>query len=93
MVIYIDWNGDGDFDDVGEQVTNINDGVTAFPEYVTIPIPAGVNVTGPIGVIIRLSLTNGVGPLGYVNSGEVESLMIQANCPPVICLPVSSTRN
>ncbi len=93
LVAWIDWNGDGDFDDPGEQVISINDGTVPFPEYLEIPIPSTATTGTDIGFIIRLSNTEPTSPGGYLSSGEVESYLIDVNCPTQICLPVQTTKN
>ena len=93
LVAWIDWNGDGDFGDVGEQVATLNDGSGSFPAYLEIPVPAGATTGTDIGLIVRLSNTAVTSPDGYLNSGEVESFVIDVNCPAQICLPVQTTKN
>jgi hypothetical protein len=92
LVAWIDWNGDGDFNDPGEEVVNINDGA-GFPPYLTIPIPTTATTGTDFGMIVRLSNTQPTSPEGYLSSGEVESYLIDVNCPAQICLPVQATKN
>jgi hypothetical protein len=94
VVIWIDWNGDGDFNDPGEQVAAVNDGTNPFPPYFDITVPTtGVATGTDIGVIVRVSQTDNMTPGGYYDTGEVESFMINVNCPTDNCLPVQTTRN
>jgi uncharacterized repeat protein (TIGR01451 family) len=90
---WIDWNGDGDFLDAGEQVaTNLQDnagldvnpgsGVIAF--QVTPPASA---TTSQTYARFRWSTTGGLTHTGTAASGEVEdyALTIQASAPPASC--------
>ncbi len=83
LQMWIDWNGDGDFNDtvdgVSEQVaTNVtiagSSGTVALP----ITVPAGATLS-PTKARLRWSSQSGLGPSGSATSGEVEdhSLTIQ----------------
>ena len=87
---WIDWNGDGDFDDVNEMIVDIDDSATTFPGYVTVTIPSNVAIDQDLGVRVRLSNEDNMTPYGQVNSGEVEDYLIQTECNTTICLPVSN---
>jgi GEVED domain len=89
---WIDWNGDGDFADVGEQVVNLND-TTPFPANLTINIPATAQQGRALGFRVRLSNTNNMTPYGLVNSGEVEDYLMTIKCPTAVCLPMTFTKN
>ena len=93
LTAFIDWNNDGDFDDAGELVSQIDDGGGSFPTYLEIPVPANATTGTDLGFIVRVSNTNSSSPGGYLNSGEVESYLIDVNCPSQICLPATSTKN
>ena len=93
LVAWIDWNGDGDFDDPGEQVVSTDDSGGPFPAYMTIPVPSTATTGTGLGMIVRLSNSVISSPEGYLTSGEVESLLIDVNCPTQICLPVQTTKN
>jgi hypothetical protein len=93
LVAWVDWNGDGDFNDAGEQVASLNDGGGSFPAYMEITVPSTATTGSDIGVIVRLSNTNSMNPGGYYNTGEVESFLIDVNCPAQICLPVQAIKN
>jgi hypothetical protein len=76
---FIDWNGDGDFDDLNEQVASdldpVNDDGTPNTLSVTVPVDA---VTGAdLGVRFRLSNDSGLGASEQANSGEVEDYLVQ----------------
>ncbi len=74
---YIDWNADGDFDDLDETVVLATSGLGLFAG--TITIPAGISD----GFVTRLRIRDywsedvGVGPCGTTNHGEVEDYMVQ----------------
>ena len=77
---FIDFNGDGDFADAGEQI------------FVTRPLTAGDNTlpfnvptTATLGTNyarFRLSSTGGLGPDGLANDGEVEDYKLTVGGPP-----------
>ncbi|MCB0519222.1 MAG: hypothetical protein KDD27_09795, partial [Saprospiraceae bacterium] len=90
---WIDWNGDGDFDDPGEHVVSLDDSGGSFPGYMTITVPSTATTGTNIGLVVRLSNTQPTTPGGYLNSGEVETYLIDVNCPAQICLPVQTTKN
>ncbi|MEZ6089955.1 MAG: S8 family serine peptidase, partial [Pirellulaceae bacterium] len=73
---WIDWNRDGDWDDVGEQIfTSFDLGVTSGVEShdFTIPQDTGFNVqAGTTYARFRLSTTGGLTPTGSAIDGEVE---------------------
>ena len=75
---FIDWNGDGDFDELNETVTDFKDNKDGvFPAYLEITIPATALVNNLLGFRIRLSNANNLTPYGRVNSGEVEDYLIR----------------
>ncbi len=86
---WIDWNGDGDFDDIDEMVIDIDD-LSGFPTYSEITAPANTQTGSLLGLRIRLSHTNDMTPYGQIDEGEVEDYLIGVDCPQV-CLPVSTT--
>ena len=86
---WIDWNGDGDFDDPNEIVANLDDGSSGFPSYLSITIPSNAKTGSLLGVRLRLSNTDGLTPYGPANSGEIEDFLIGVGCPQVICLPTA----
>lgn len=88
---FIDWNGDGDFLDEGEDLTA--QAVTSDPNG--LPVVAGLNtltvavppgaVTGDLlGAIFRVSSAGGLGPTGYAPDGEVETYLV-AVAPSDVC--------
>jgi len=93
--IWIDWNGDGDFNDAGEMVADLSDNGAGNFGQTTIPItiPANTDINQQVGVRARLSNTNNMTPNGAVASGEVEDYLIMVNCKDPICLPTQFTKN
>ncbi len=88
---WIDWNGDGDFDDPGEWVTDLSDDATGdFGQggYLTINIPSEVASEQPLGVRIRLSNEDNMTPYGSAGSGEVEDYLIRISCDDTLCVPI-----
>ncbi|MEL6268239.1 MAG: SdrD B-like domain-containing protein, partial [Chloroflexota bacterium] len=83
---WIDWNGDGDFDDPDEQVaTNITipSGSGIQTANVTVTVPAGAT-TGTTYSRWRLSTTSGNTSTGIDNSGgEVEDYAVTVDGPGV----------
>lgn len=71
---FIDFNGDGDFFDAGEQfATNVSvlSGTTNAAITVPISVPSNASV-GTSFTRFRLSQTSGIGATGFVATGEVE---------------------
>lgn len=88
---WIDWNGDGDFEETGEMVFNESDtGDTAF-DRIPISVPSNA-VTGQfLGLRIRISNQDNMTPYGLISTGEVEDYLIDLDCPTQICLPITTT--
>lgn len=85
---WIDWNGDGDFDDPNEMVENIdNIGNGIFSNTMIINVPTDAVTNTLVGFRVRYSNTDDMTPYGRVNSGEVEDYLIGIDCPQVNCLP------
>jgi len=73
---WIDWNGNGDFDDAGEQIAlNLqdtdNDGTIDIP--ITVP---GSTTTGQTFARFRWSTSSGIATNTAVSDGEVEDYLI-----------------
>lgn len=83
---WIDWNGDGDFDDPGEMVADFNDASGSFPAEMIIPIPAGAQQNQDLGFRIRMSNMDNMTPLGPADSGEVEDYLLRISCSSEQCL-------
>ncbi len=86
---WIDWNGDGDFDDTGEMIVDLSDdGAGNFGlTRITITVPGNAVHNQALGVRFRLSNTDNMTPYGQINSGEVEDYLISVGCPLEQCLP------
>jgi len=93
---WIDWNGDGDFNDSDEMVLDIDDSASlgTFPTVINLIVPINATIGQNIGMRFRLSNTDNMTPIGLANSGEVEDFLIMITCDPKINLPVElSTSN
>ena len=95
---WIDWNGDQDFDDSGEQIANESyDTATysgSFQVPIVIQVPSDAVQGQNIAVRYRLSTDSAdiISPCGATScaaDGEIEDYLIQIECPPTICLPVN----
>jgi GEVED domain/Dockerin type I domain len=70
---WIDFNGDGDWSDAGEQIfTSVN--VVAGENLLSFTIPAGAT-SGSTGARFRLSTAGGLAPTGAAADGEVEDYL------------------
>lgn len=69
---WIDWNGDGDFDEAGEQVAT-NDALASGTLDVAVPARA---TRGTSYARFRYSSDLGLGPTGTASDGEVEDYQI-----------------
>jgi hypothetical protein len=90
---WIDWNGDGDFDDPGEMIFDLSDdGAGDFGmSFISVLVPADAVQNQDLGARFRLSNEDNMTPLGVVGSGEVEDYLIQVECPSPICIPLKVT--
>ena len=94
--MWIDWNGDGDFEDTGELIENNTYPSTgsASTIYVSVTIPTMAIQTQDIALRARLSTddANSLDPCGNGScavDGEVEDYLLNISCPSPICPPVS----
>jgi hypothetical protein len=80
---WIDWNGDGDWNDAGENVF-VNRPLVAGQNDLTINVP----VTALTSTIarFRFNTTGGLTPTGLANDGEVEDYEVKI--PPVVAYTV-----
>lgn len=86
---WIDWNGDGDFDEPNEMVIDLKDNEDGvFPSFLTINIPNDAVKGVQVGFRIRISNEDNMTPYGRVASGEIEDYLLGIDCPQNICLPV-----
>ena len=92
--IWIDWNGNGNFNDPGEMVANLSDdGAGNFGQMnITVNVPTTAT-TQDVGFRARLSHTDDVSPLGPADSGEVEDYFLAIDCGAQICLPITIIKN
>jgi len=87
--MWIDWNGDGDFDESDEMVVDIDDNA-GMPNYLSISVPTTIAVEQPLGLRLRLSNTDNMTPYGMINSGEVEDYLIEVSCEQNTCLSITA---
>ncbi|MEM6688774.1 MAG: GEVED domain-containing protein [Planctomycetota bacterium] len=71
---WIDFNADGDWDDIGEQITTSLD-LASGDNRVSFSVPAGV-VAGSKAARFRLSTAGGLSTTGEAADGEVEDYVI-----------------
>ncbi len=84
---WIDWNGDGDFDDAGEMIADFDD-TAGFPTDITFTIPLDAAQSIPLGFRVRMSNMDNMTPYGLATSGEIEDYLITVNCvQKKVCLP------
>jgi hypothetical protein len=90
---WIDWNGDGDFDDTDEMIFDLSDdGAGDFGmSFISIAIPSGAIQNQDLGARFRLSNQDNMTPNGTITSGEVEDYIIQVECPTDTCVPIKLT--
>ena len=69
---WIDWNGDGDFGDAGEQIATNAD---VSGGTLSVPVPAGAQV-GTTYARFRYSSESGLAPTGLASDGEVEDYQV-----------------
>lgn len=93
--MWIDWNGDGDFEDINEQVEDTTRPSLGIEDIVLteITVPVSVVQSQSIAVRIRLSTddANSAGPCGTgtcATDGEIEDYMIRVECPSNPCMSV-----
>ncbi len=82
---FIDWNGDGSFDDPGEAIsTTVPTGTSGGTALLTFDVPAGADTAQQLGARFRLSTDTGLGPDGRASDGEVEDYLTTVT--PVLAL-------
>ncbi|HRJ52933.1 MAG TPA: SdrD B-like domain-containing protein [Candidatus Thiothrix moscowensis] len=93
---WMDWNGDGDFADTGEQVaTNIQDNAgsdtntTAGTIAFNVAVPAGA-VTTQTYARFRWSSTSGLNSTAAASDGEVEDYALSIAAATCLALPVTT---
>jgi len=89
---WVDWNGDGAFDNATELVTNIKDDANGiFVPYIEINVAENTLTNQLLGFRVRLSNESNLDALGITYSGEVEDYFLGVECPQAICLPIQTT--
>lgn len=96
--MWIDWNGDGDFEDANEQTEDTTRPSLGAEEtyLVEFNVPVGAMQNQELAVRTRLSTddANSGNPCGSGNcaeDGEIEDYLIKINCKNPFCLPVETT--
>ena len=75
---FIDWNGDGSFDDANEAIsTTVASNAAAQSVVLTVNVPADADITQQLGARFRLSTDTGLGADGAASDGEVEDYLIE----------------
>lgn len=95
IAAWIDWNGDGDFDELNEAVLAINDGngTTPISNRWEIAIPVDAVTGQDVGLRIRISLQDNMTPYGLQPNGEVEDYLLRLGDCPKVCLPIIGSDN
>ena len=88
---WIDWNGDGDFDEINEMVADWTDATAIFPDRLETTIPVDAKLNAALGLRIRISHQDNMTPYGMQSNGEVEDYLLTISCPTPICLPIKVT--
>ena len=73
--VWIDFNGDGDWTDTGEQIFT-DQTVVAGINSMSFPVPVGATL-GTSYARFRLDTNGGLAPNGYATDGEVEDYMVE----------------
>jgi C1A family cysteine protease/chitodextrinase len=71
--VYIDWNGDGDFDDSNETVLNASGATSPYSSNLTVPSTAKL---GSTRMRVRLTYNGAITPCGALYWGETEDYKI-----------------
>ncbi len=93
--VWIDWNGDGDFEDTNEQIWDNIYASTGVIEKIHLTVNVPVNAAQDREIALRARLStddlNSATPCGTgdcASDGEVEDYLLQVACPESVCLPV-----
>ena len=88
---WVDWNGDGAFDETNELIANIQDNANGvFSPYLEVNIADNAVINQLLGFRVRISNTPNLTSLGVAYSGEVEDYLLGIECPQAICLPINT---
>ena len=80
--LWIDYNGDGDWNDPCENLINMNGGGSVLLNLVGVTAPA-TSVIGQTFARCRISSSDGIGPTGLANGGEVEDYKVYIEEDPI----------
>jgi GH25 family lysozyme M1 (1,4-beta-N-acetylmuramidase) len=90
---WIDYNNNGSFADVGEQIatnTLIANGTNGVAQTLNFTVPAAA-IPGQRGMRVRFTNILNPTPIGAAGTGEVEDNLITINCPTITLSPTSVT--
>ena len=100
LSIFVDWNGNNDFGEVGDSTYNLTYPIGShsgtYVEVINFNVPANLNTT-QIGLRFRYSTDNSANATGACGTstcaadGEVEDYIIPVICKPKVCLPATVT--
>lgn len=79
---FFDWNNDGDFNDAGEAIAQLN--VVAGNNNLSVPVPATAVTGVNLGARFRLSSAGGLNALGAAADGEVEDYLKRVEAPGIV---------
>jgi hypothetical protein len=78
VVFFVDWNGDGDFEDADESAQQpISDGETDAELSFSFQVPGTAPLSTDLGLRVRISNVEDLGPTGHAPYGEVHDQLIQ----------------
>lgn len=84
--LWFDFNGDGDFEDAGEQVVSDLGTLALGDNLVSVTLPEDALTGTEIGVRARLADSTGVGSTGAAGYGEVEDYLLSLEPLPTAAL-------
>ncbi|MEQ1750612.1 MAG: GEVED domain-containing protein, partial [Prosthecobacter sp.] len=88
---WIDFNNNGSFADVGEQIatnTSVANGTNGVGQAVNFTVPAAA-IPGQRGMRVRFTNVQNPTPIGAAGMGEVEDHLLTINCPTITLAPAS----
>ncbi len=89
---FIDWNGDGDFADAGEQVASDLQSASAGTSTISVPVTVPANATtSQTFARFRWSTTSGLDSTTAASDGEVEDYALTILAPPLLDLNSTAT--
>ncbi|MCB9316687.1 MAG: HYR domain-containing protein, partial [Lewinellaceae bacterium] len=89
---FIDWNGDGDFNDAGEMASvEVSDGTNGNVDLI-FNVPVNSELNEDLGARFRLSTDAqaSMSPTGPAPDGEVEDYNVQVTCPAIVSVSAST---